>query len=134
LLIGLAAVPIRAALFSVIKDPSVLILIQLLDGVTGATLGVLTALVVADLAQGTGRFNLAQGFVGTLSGIGASLSTAISGLIVARFGPAAGLLGAAGVGLAALAVLWAFLPETKPEPRAHGTDILAAGNKAKPVV
>jgi hypothetical protein len=37
-------------------------------------LGVLTA-IVADLTQGTGRFNLAQGFVGTFAGIGASLST-----------------------------------------------------------
>jgi hypothetical protein len=51
-------------------------------------LGVLTALIVADLTQGTGRFNLAQGFVGTLAGIGASLaprSSALSSeLLVAR--------------------------------------------------
>jgi hypothetical protein len=36
---------------------------------------VLTALIVADLTMGTGRFNLAQGVVGTMSGVGASLST-----------------------------------------------------------
>jgi hypothetical protein len=29
-----------------------------LDGVSGTMLGVLTALVVADLTKGTGRFNL----------------------------------------------------------------------------
>jgi hypothetical protein len=55
----------------------------------GATLGVLTALVIADLTKGTGRFNLAQGLVGTVSGVGASLSTSISGLFVERFGQTA---------------------------------------------
>jgi hypothetical protein len=56
-------------------------------------LGVLTA-IVADLTQGTGRFNLAQGFVGTFAGIGASLSTTTlsSELLVARLDLAA-LLG-----------------------------------------
>jgi hypothetical protein len=56
-------------------------------------LGVLTA-IVADLTQGTGRFNLAQGFVGTFAGIGASLSTTAlsSELLVARLDLAA-LLG-----------------------------------------
>jgi hypothetical protein len=48
-------------------------------------LGLLTALIVADLTQGTGRFNLAQGFVGTLAGIGASLSTTLFGLVVGIF-------------------------------------------------
>jgi MFS family permease len=59
-----------------------LICIQLLDGISGSALGVLTALIVADLTKGTGRFNLAQGFVGTLAGIGASLSTTFFSLII----------------------------------------------------
>ena len=75
LLIGLGALTIRALLFAVTSNPVLLACIQLLDGVSGATLGVLTALIVADLTKGTGRFNLAQGFVGTLAGIGAALST-----------------------------------------------------------
>ena len=69
-------------MFAVTIDHWSLISIQLLDGVSGSTLGVLTALIVADLTQGTGRFNLAQGFVGTFAGIGASLSTTFFGLIV----------------------------------------------------
>ena len=88
--------------------------IQALDGISGATLGVLTALVVADLTNGTGRFNLAQGLTGTLSGVGASLSTSISGLGVGKFGDTAGFLGVTVVALAAVAMLWAFMPETKP--------------------
>jgi MFS family permease len=114
LLLGLGVVPIRALSFAATTDPALLVVIQALDGITGATLGVLTALVVADLTNGTGRFNLAQGLTGTLSGIGASLSTSISGLAVGRFGDTAGFLGVTAVALAAVAVLWAFMPETKP--------------------
>ena len=82
LIIGLAAVPIRSGLFAWTADPVLLVVIQLLDGLSGATLGVLTALVIADLTAGTGRFNLAQGLVGALSGLGAALSTSMSGIVV----------------------------------------------------
>ena len=114
LLIGLGVVPIRSTFFALTTDPALLVAIQLLDGLTGAVLGVLTALVIADLTKGTGRFNLAQGFVGTLSGIGAALSTSISGLIVERVGQMAGFLGVTVVGLIAIAILWVFVPETRP--------------------
>jgi MFS family permease len=113
LLIGLGVVPIRAAFFALTANPALLVVIQALDGLSGATLGVLTALVIADLAKGTGRFNLAQGLVGTLSGVGASLSTSISGLVVERFGHMAGFLSVTAVGLIAVAILWVFMPETK---------------------
>ena len=101
LLVGFAALPIRALVFAWTTNPTILIVAQLLDGVSGAMLGVLTALTVADLTAGTGRFNLAQGFVGTISGIGASLSTALIGLIAGSLGRAAGFLGIAAVALAA---------------------------------
>ena len=82
-------------------------------------LGVLTALVIADLTKGTGRFNLAQGFVGTMSGIGASLSTTLSSQIAASLGRAAGFLGIAAVALAALLLLWFLMPETGPADKAN---------------
>jgi MFS family permease len=114
LLIGFAALPIRALVFASTTNPTILIVAQLLDGVSGATLGVLTALTVADLTAGTGRFNLAQGFVGTISGIGASLSTTLIGLVAGSFGRAAGFLGIAALALAALFLLWLLMPETHP--------------------
>jgi MFS family permease len=114
LLIGLGVVPIRAGFFAFTADPVLLVAVQVLDGLTGATLGVLTALIIADLTKGTGRFNLAQGLVGTLSGVGASLSTSISGLVVERFGQTAGFLSVTAVALLAVAILWVFMPETKP--------------------
>jgi MFS family permease len=113
LLIGLAALPIRSSFFALAADPAPLVVVQALDGLTGATLGVLTALVIADVTKGTGRFNLAQGLVGTVSGIGAALSTSVSGVVVASYGSMAGFLSVTGVGLLAVAILWMFMPETK---------------------
>ena len=117
LLIGFAALPLRALLFAWTTSPMLLIAAQVLDGVSGTMLGVLTALIVADLTTGTGRFNLAQGFVGTVSGVGASLSTTISGLVAASLGRAAGFLGLAAVALAAVLLLWLLMPETNPSHR-----------------
>jgi MFS family permease len=120
LVIGLAVVPIRSALFAMTKDPLALVILQMLDGLSGATLGVLTPLVVADLTNGTGRFNLAQGLVGTLSGVGASLSTSITGVVAQSFGYTAGLMSVTAVGLISVAVAVAFMPETKPSPPPQG--------------
>jgi len=86
----------------------------LLDGLSGATLGVLTTLIIADLTNGTGRFNLAQGLAGTFSGVGASLSTLITGIVTQRFGYTAGLLSVTAVGLMAVITVLVFMPETKP--------------------
>jgi MFS family permease len=113
LLIGLGALPIRAACFALTDNPVLLMAVQVLDGVSGATIGVLTPLVIADTTRGTGRFNLAQGVVGTFSGIGAALSTTLTGYVAESFGGAAGFYALMGVALAAVAVCWAFMPETK---------------------
>jgi sugar phosphate permease len=83
----------------------------MLDGISGAVMGVLTPLVIADIMKGTGRFNLGQGIVGTFSGIGAALSTTVSGYVAQSFGGAAGFYTMMGVALAAVAVCWAFMPE-----------------------
>ena len=118
LLIGFGALAVRALIFSVTVDPPLLICIQLLDGVSGSVLGVLTALIIADLTNGTGRFNLAQGFVGMLAGIGAVLSTTFSGLIVGNFGSAIGFLSIAAVALTTVFLAWLLMPETRlPETK-----------------
>jgi MFS family permease len=117
LLIGFAALPVRALVFAWTTNPMILIAAQVLDGISGTMLGVLTALIVADLTAGTGRFNIAQGFVGTISGIGASLSTTASGLVAGNLGRSAGFLGLALVALAALLVLRLLMPETHPPNR-----------------
>jgi MFS family permease len=119
LLVGFAALPIRALLFAWTTDPTILIAAQVLDGISGTMLGVLTALIVADLTRGTGRFNLAQGFVGTMAGVGASLSTTLSGLVAGNLGRTAGFLGIAAVAMAAALLLWLLMPETNPSNRSE---------------
>jgi MFS family permease len=88
-------------------------MIQILDGVTASAMGIMTALVIADVTRGTGRFNLAQGVFGTIMGVGASVSPTLSGLVVHYFGYSAGFVSLASEGLLALAILALFLPETK---------------------
>jgi MFS family permease len=114
LLIGFAALPIRSLVFAATGNPGALVVAQLLDGVSGTMLGVLTGLTIADLTSGTGRFNLTQGWVGLMSGVGASLSTTLSGLIAASLGRTAGFLSIAVVGMIAVALLWFLMPETRP--------------------
>jgi len=112
LLLGFGALALRALLFAVTINPWFLLFTQLLDGITGSTLGVLTALIVADLTKGTGRFNLAQGLVGTLAGVGASLSTTFFSLVAGNFGGSIGFISIACVALSLVLIVWFWMPET----------------------
>ncbi len=112
LLIGFAALPIRAVLFMVVTDPRLLVAVQLLDGVCAAVFGVLVPLTIADITRGTGRFNLAQGIVGSVVGIGASLSTTLAGWMSDRLGSSIAFLGLALIGGIGLLLTWRLMPET----------------------
>jgi hypothetical protein len=72
--------------------------VQLLDGVGAGIFGALTPLVIADIMRGTGRYNLAQGAIATVQGIGASLSGLAAGVIVDHFGYSAAFLAAGAAG------------------------------------
>jgi MFS family permease len=114
LLIGFAAEPVRAALLAFTSGYAFLVIAQLLSGVTGAIIGVLTVLVITDLTAGTGRFNLAQGAVGAAIGIAASVSTLATGFLFQGIGTAGGFITIAGIAGAATALIWIFVSETKP--------------------
>ncbi|MEH2625451.1 putative MFS family arabinose efflux permease [Bradyrhizobium sp. AZCC 1719] len=113
LLLAFAALAIRGLLFAVVRDPYVLVLVQVFDGITAAVLSVMVPLIVADVAYGSGHFNLAQGIVGTATGIGASLSTVLAGYISDIFGSSVAFIGLAGIAALGLTVIWAFMPETR---------------------
>lgn len=114
LLIGFAALPIRGILFASVSNPELLVVVQLLDGVTAAVLSVLVPLVVADSTRGTGHFNLGQGIVGTFVGIGASLSATIAGYISDHFGSPAAFAGLAVIAFCGLLLVFFLMPETRP--------------------
>lgn len=115
LLIGFAALPIRGLLFAFVNDPVLLVVVQLLDGITASVLAVMVPLVVADLTRNTGHFNLGQGIVGTATGIGASLSATFAGFMSDRFGSSSAFSGLAVIALVGLTVLWFAMPETRPK-------------------
>jgi MFS family permease len=114
LLLGFAALPVRGVLFATVKDPNLLVAVQLLDGLTASVFGVMVPLIIADLTRGTGPFNLGQGIVGTTTGIGASLSTTFAGYTSDHFGSEFAFLGLASVAALGLAAVWFLLPETRP--------------------
>lgn len=117
LLIGFAALPIRALLFATVSDPGLVVIVQALDGLTAAMLGVLVPLIIADLTRGTGRFNLAQGIIGTATGIGAAVSTSLGAYLTDYFGSQMAFLGLGTIAVVALAIVTIFMPETGAEPR-----------------
>ena len=61
LLIGFAALPIRGLLFASVSNPLLLVVVQLLDGITAAVFAVMVPLVVADLTRGTGHLQSRPG-------------------------------------------------------------------------
>jgi MFS family permease len=118
LLIAFAVLPIRGLLFALVADPYLLVAAQLLDGVSGAVLAVIVTLMIADLTRGTGHFNLAQGIVGTATGIGASVSTTFAGYLSDHFGNAVAFSGLAAIAAAGLAAVWSMMKETQPAANA----------------
>jgi predicted MFS family arabinose efflux permease len=113
LLLGFAALAVRGVLFATVKDPYLLVAAQVFDGVTAAVFSVMIPLIVADVAFGSGHFNLAQGIVGTATGIGASLSTVLAGYVSDKFGSSVAFSGLAGVAAMGLAMIWFVMPETR---------------------
>jgi MFS family permease len=113
LLIGFAALVVRGLLFATVRDPYLLVAVQVFDGITAAVFSVMVPLIVADVAFGSGRFSLAQGIVGTAVGIGASLSNVLAGYASDQFGSTVAFAGLAGVAAAGLAMIWLVMPETR---------------------
>lgn len=112
LLVGFGVLPVRALLYTLTHTTSLLIAVQLLDGVANAIFGVVSILVVADRTRGTGRFNLVQGALATAVGIGAALSTSFGGALIQRYSYTVSFLALGGIALLALGVLAFGVPET----------------------
>jgi predicted MFS family arabinose efflux permease len=115
LLIAFGVLPARAVLYTLTRNMDALVTIQILDGVAAGIFGVVSVLVIADLTQGSGRFNLTLGAISTAVGIGASFSQVIAGSIVHHFGSNAGFLFLAVVASAAFCILYFFMPETRDQ-------------------
>jgi MFS family permease len=114
LIAAFAALALRGLLFSLVTNPYLLVPVQVLDGITAASLGIMVPLMVADMTRGTGRFNLAQGVVGTAVGIGASISPTLAGYLTDAFSSSVAFSGLALIAALGLAGVFALMPETRP--------------------
>ena len=121
LTLGFAALPLRALLLALISNPIMLVIVQMLDGVSAAVFGVMLPLIAADLTVGTNRFNLCLGALGVAVGIGATSSTVFAGAIAQDYSPAAAFAALALAGMAATLLVLFAMPETRSsEPASDG--------------
>jgi MFS family permease len=110
LVIGMLALPLRGLALAFNPSATLLVPIQLLDGIGGAAFGVLVPLIAADITAGTGRFNLCMGVLGLAMGAAAACSTWAGGALADSSSRMAflALAAAGGLGVA----LAAGMPET----------------------
>jgi MFS family permease len=105
----------------------VLIGTQILEGIAIGVWDVLVPLILADIVVGSGRYSMSRGVVGTVQGIGGSISNVAGGAMVMLGGYSAAFLMLALFALAALG-LTALLPEPeavkaeRKERVRHGAD------------
>jgi MFS family permease len=114
LIVGFCALPIRAALLSMVTDPYWIVPIQALDGIGGAAFGVITPLVAADISGPSGRFNLRMGILGLAVGAAATVSNTVAGAIAGDLGAQTAFIALAMVGFCAVITVVVAMPETRP--------------------
>lgn len=123
LIAACAVLALRGFLFAFAEDPRWLILIQILDGIGFGVFETLVPLVLMDIARGSGRYSVSRGLLGTVQGIGGSLSNVAAGIIVVQVGYSAAFVVLAGVATGALLLMLLLMPETReaeaPEVARH---------------
>jgi MFS family permease len=114
LLLGFGVEALRSVLLAVTTDYNLMIVGQVLDGITSAIVEVLAIVIITDLTARTGRFNLVSGAVTMLSGIAASLSVAASGFVFGAMGHAPTFMSFAVIAGLSTILAWLLLPEARP--------------------
>lgn len=82
LAVACLALALRGVAFAAFDNAAWLIAAQILDGVATGIWDVLVPLVIADFVIGSGRYSMSRGVVGTVQGIGGSLSNVAAGTMV----------------------------------------------------
>jgi MFS family permease len=116
LLTAFAILPIQALLMTLGDSLPWLLSLQFLGGLGIGVLVALTPLLLADATAGTGRYNLAQGAIATMSSIGAVSSGLAAEFIIGQFGYRPAFVFCGGVAAIALLLVWLGMPETSHPP------------------
>lgn len=111
-LVAFGVLAARGALYTVSNDPWWLVGVQALDGIGAGIFGALFPVIVADLTRGSGRFNVSQGVVSSVFGLGAALSATLAGSIIVAAGYTASFLTLAGIAAAGFVLYLVAIPET----------------------
>ncbi len=114
LLIGFGAEPLRGLLLALTSAPTPVVMIQALNGVSAAVVGVTLPLIAADIARERGHFNLTMGAIGLATGLGATVSNSLAGAVANADGSSAAFLVLAAAGLIATVMVWLLMPDSQP--------------------
>jgi len=112
-LVAFAVLALRGVLYTFGKSAAWLVAVQSLDGIGAGIFGVLWTLIIADLAQGTGRFNFLQGSIQGAQNLGAFLSNFLAGVIAKNLGFNAAFLGLALIAAVGFIFFAVAMPETR---------------------
>jgi len=132
-LLAFAILPIRGVLYALTDSSVLLVAIQALDGVANGIFAIIFLLVLSDVTEGTGRFNVAQGALATLVGIGASLSNLLAEEIVEHFNYNFAFYFLAIIALLGMLLYLALMPETAPHAQKGSDDGLAVAETSNPI-
>lgn len=115
LLAGTALIVVQGVLEAYAGGLYLLIGVQWLGGVGIGLFAALTPLLLSDATQGTGRYNLSQGMIGTMRALGVTSSGLATEMVVKHYGYDWAFYGCAGFSALALLLLWGLMPETRPD-------------------
>jgi MFS family permease len=116
LIVACGVLVMRGLLFAFTDDPQWLVVIQVLDGIGFGVFETLVPLILMDVARDTGRYSVSRGLLGTVQGIGGSLSNVAAGVLVMQAGYSVAFVLLAGVAATALLLLLILMPETRATP------------------
>ena len=114
LIVGFSMLPLRCMLFAATQNPTLLVAVQVFDGIAAACFGIMVPLIVSDVAGRSGHFNLSLGAVGFGIGIGSTLSTPAAGWLADHFGTRSAFFVLMGIGVVAVLLVAFAMPETRP--------------------
>jgi predicted MFS family arabinose efflux permease len=97
------------------------VMMEVLDGVSGAVFGLMVPLIAADVTRRSGFLNFGIRSLALAGGLGATFSTPAAGWVADTMGSPAAFFGLAMVGVAAFLVIWLLLPETRSGQAPTGT-------------
>ena len=111
--IGFVALPVRIILYSLTRDPWMLVALQSLDGIGAGIYGVVIVAICADLTRGKGGFNALCGMIATALAVGGVIGPLGAGFLAEHLGYNGFFYVFAGIAAVAAGLFLTLMPETR---------------------